>query len=360
MHRAATLLTLGISLALAPLACAFLPTDVEDEPPSDTDDVQTQDPINTASTSLRSGECPSESPQRGLQIPSGHRATTLEQWDGLPYLQALANRSQQPLGGRTRGLLVSITYFNGDDCRKRDARVEYTFSNAAGTHHALYFPSTGAGYNFLRDWIVPLPEGGSTQYDAAMFGPSDGLPCLHACAHFVELEVNDGRGGVGLHFVATAVEVIDDQRDIDPARVLDELRERFAETVDEQHGDLRRLYADGQREAPKLRLGDRVDEPPQLWPSWSEPDATLEVLAFSRGRAVGSQKVGSETIPPSDCPPGAPCAYREVGTFDLFDELTITHELAATYRVDARGTLVEERIYAPRVQISQGQTRRRR
>ncbi len=355
------LLTVAISLWLAPLGCLFLPAEV-DEPPSETGDGEMENPIDPASTKLRTAECPSETPQRGLEIPSGHRATTLEQWDGLPTLQALANRSQQPLGGRARGLLVSITYFNGDDCRKpsRDARVEYTFSNAAGTHHALYFPSTGAGYNLLRDWLVPLPDGGTAHYDAAMFGPSHGLPCLRACAHFVELEVNDGRGGVGLHFVATAVEVIDDQRDIDATRVLDELRERFAKTVDQHNGELRRLYAAGQREAPKLRLGDRVDEPLYLWPSWSEQDATLEVLAFTRGRAVGSNKVGSETVPPADCPPGAPCAYREVGTFDLFDELTITHELAATYRVDARGTLIEERIYAPRVQTSQGQTRRRR
>jgi hypothetical protein len=165
---------------------------------------------------------------------------------------------------------------------------------------------------------------------------------------------------MGLHFVATAVEVIDDQHGIDSARVLDELRERFAATVDQQHGELRRLYAAGQEHAPKLRLGQRVDEPLQLWPSWSEQDATLEVLASARGRAVASRKAGTETVPPSDCPPGAPCAYREVGTFDLYDELTITHELAASYRVDDRGALIEERIYAPRVQTSPGQSRRRR
>jgi hypothetical protein len=358
--RRAVMLTVGVSLAS--LACKRAASQV-DAPPSDTGDVQTRNnPIDPASAPLRVGACPSQSTGRGLQIPSGHRAATIEQWDGLPSLQALANRSQPPLGGRARGLLASIAYFNGEDCRKpsSDARVEYVFSSSAGSNYALYFPSTGAGFNFLNNWSVPLPDGGNAQYDAAMFGPSGGLPCLDACAHFVELEVNDGRGGIGLHFVATAVEVVDEQHGIDGARVLDELRERFAETVDQRRGELRRLYAAAQDEAPKLRLGQRVDEPLQLWPSWSEQDATLEVLASARGRAVGSQKIGSETVPPSDCPPGAPCAYRDVGTFDLYDELTITHELAAIYRVDDRGTLIDERIYAPRVQTSHGQTRRRR
>jgi hypothetical protein len=358
MRRAAML---TVVLSLESLACKRAAPQV-DAPPIDTGDAQTRDPVDPASTPLRVGECPSQSPERGLQIPNQHRAATIEQWDGLPSLQAQANQAQQPLAGRARGLLASITYFNGEDCRKPspDVRDEYVFSNAGDSHHALYFPSTGAGFNFLQNWSVPLPDGGTGRYDAAMFGPSDGLPCLHACAHFVELEVNDGRGGTGLHFVATAVEVLDGQHVIDVARVLDDLRERFAKTVDQQHGELRRLYAAGQREAPKLRLAQRVDEPPQLWPSWSEQDATLEVLASARGRAVGSQKIGSETVPPSDCPPGAPCAYREVGTFDLYDELTITHELEATYRVDDRGTLIEERIYAPRVQTSHGQTRRQR
>jgi hypothetical protein len=354
---------LMVGISLASLACKRAAPQV-DVPPNDTGEMQTHAPVGAASTPLRVGECPASSPGQGLQIPRGHRALTLEQWDGLPSLQALANQSQQPLGGRARGLLASITYFNGEDCHKTSpgARVEYVFSSSANTHHALYFPSTGAGFNFLRNWSVPLPEGGNAQYDAAMFGPGDGLPCLHACAHFVELEVNDGRGGVGLHFVATAVDVVDDQHGMDGARVLDDLRQRFAETVEQRHGELRRLYAAGQREAgaPNLRLGERVDDPPQLWPSWSELDATLHVLASARGQAVGSHKTGSETIPPADCPPGAPCAYREVGTFDLYDELTITHELAATYRVDDRGTLIEERIYAPRIQTSHGQTRRRR
>lgn len=358
--RRAVMLTVGISLAA--LACKRAGPQV-DAAESGTVDAQTKAPIDaTAATPLRVGACPSQSPENGLQIPSGHRAATIEQWDGLPRLQVQANLSQPPLGERARGLLVSVAYYSGEDCRDPSpgARVEYLFSSAAGTQHALYFPSTGAGFNFLRSWSVPLPDGGSGQYDAAMFGPLDGLPCLHACAHFVELEVNDGRGGLGLHFVATAVEVVDDQRGFDAARVLDDLRRRFAGTVGQQHGDLRRLYADGQRAAPNLHIGERVDEPLSLWPSWSEQDATLHVLAFTRGQAVASRKIGSETIPPSDCPPGAPCAYREVGTFDIYDEIAITHELAATYRVDDRGTLIEERLYAPRVQTSVGQTRRRR
>lgn len=45
---------------------------------------------------------------------------------------------------------------------------------------------------------------------------------------------------------------------------------------------------------------------------------------------------------------------RETGTFDLIDELTVT------YRVDDCGTLIDERIDTPRVEISHGQTRQRR
>lgn len=185
-------------------------------------------------------------------------------------------------------------------------------------------------------------------------------PGLHACAHLVELEVNDGRGGVGLHFVATAVEVIDDQYGMDVARVLDELRERFAATVSQHETELQRRHADGQRVAAELQLGARVDEPLQLTPRWSERDSTLELLATTRGHAVGSWLLGSETIAPTQCPPGAPCAHRDTGTFDLLDELTVTHEIAATYRVDDCGTLIDERIYALRVETSHGQTRHRR
>lgn len=341
---------LTVGLSLASLACKRAPAQV---------DATSQAPIATAPTAQHEGACTNTS--RGLQIPREHRAVSIERWDGVGSLMRDTNQGQPALPGRARGLLASVTYFSGADCHARTReRVEYMFSNVANSHYALYFPSTGAGFNFLQGWQVPLPDGSRAFYDAAMFGADDGLPGLHACAHLVELEVNDGRGGVGLHFVATAVEVIDDQYGMDVARVLDELRERFAATVSQHETELQRRYADGQRVAAELQLGARVDEPLQLTPRWSERDSTLELLATARGRAVGSRLLGSETIAPIECPPGAPCAYRETGTFDLIDELTVTHELAATYRVDDCGTLIDERIYTPRVEISHGQTRQRR
>jgi hypothetical protein len=194
-----------------------------------------------------------------------------------------------------------------------------------------------------------------------MFGPDTGEAlCLGACAHLVELEVNDGRGGVGIHFVATQVTVIDDSIAMSIPRVIEDLRARFGANNEQQSRALEREYTKAASGInPAIPIGQREDGPIQLWPTWRVEQGQLDVLIWQTGRASGELLGGLEIIKPTVCPPGAPCAYRESGTFRIVSEALITHEVAAHYRVDGSGTLVEELVYVHEVQATSGAGRRR-
>ena len=238
--------------------------------------------------------------------------------------------------------------------------VGYRFARERGPGYALYFSSRGEGDNFLRDWQVPLPDGGIARYDAAMFGPQTGAHFLRACAHLATVAVNGGRGGRGLHFVATAVTVVDDLAPLAIPDVLADLRARFTAACEAEESALLLSYVEARGQHPQISVPRRVDGPIRVEPTWLVDAAALEILVWREGQAAGERRTGTETVPPANCVYPAPCAYRESGTFDLFETVKIRSEVAARYRVDRDGLLVEETLYAPRVQTSSTNARRRR
>ncbi|MEZ4449779.1 MAG: hypothetical protein R3B09_09875 [Nannocystaceae bacterium] len=323
-------------------------------------------PATTEEAAATSGprECPPPHQGARLRVAGDLVSRTITEWEGVRSLTP--TNAHPDLPARATGVLWSVAYFNGDGAPgcaapASDPRDEYNFSRDLAPSYALYFPSQGEGFNFLREWQVPLPDGGVARLDAAMLGPRSGAGrCLQACAHLVRVEVNGGRGGRGLHFVATDVEVIDASEPLSIPAVVDDLKARF---VDQQRGEereLRRRFADAERTIDRaIKPGERVDGPLRVWMTWLAEAAALEVVITREGRAHGERRTGTETIPPTRCPPGAPCAHRESGTFELVDEATIRSEVAARYRVDRSGALVEETRYAAKVTASSGTERRR-
>lgn len=308
-------------------------------------------------------DCPEPRAGARLRVDPGLRVSRVASWDGVRSLRP-ASGGHANLPGEVTGLLWSVRYANdAGDCRSdaQGERVEYAFSRDHEPGYALYFQSRGEGFNFLRDWQVPLPDGGVARYDAAMLGPRSGAGlCLRACAHLVTLAVNGGRGGGGIHFVATAVKVIDGEVPLAIPDVLEDLRVRFSDARRDEERELRRLYGEARRGLPPaVGLGERVDGPIHVEPTWLVAASALEVLVWREGQATGERRTGAETVPPADCPPGSPCAYRESGTFALFEVATIRSEVAARYVVDRTGALVEETLYAPRIAASSGVDRRR-
>lgn len=305
--------------------------------------------------------CPESHVGTRLSVGPDLRSTRVAAWDGVPGLRSPGVHANLP--GVVTGLLWSVAYAAGaDDCRDvpPSIPVGYRFTHERGPGYAPYFPSRGEGDNFLRDWQVPLPDGGIARYDAAMFGPRTGAHCLRACAHLATLEVNGGRGGRGLHFVATAVTVVDDLAPLVIPNVLADLRARFAASCQAEEPALQRLYDDARGQYPQISAGPRVDGTIRVEPTWIVDAAALEVLVWREGQVVGERRTRTETVPPANCVYPQPCAYRDAGTFDLFETLKIRSEVAARYRVDRNGLLVEETLYAPRVQTSAGDERRRR
>lgn len=307
--------------------------------------------------------CPEPHTGARLRAAPDLRVDHVATWNGIDSLRSAV--PYPDLAGEVTGLLYSLAYANGyGDCRTvgPDVRTEYRFTSGPAPSHALYFPSQGDGYGFIPDWQVPLPDGSIARYDAAMLGPRSGARhCLHACAHLVTLEVNSGRGNRGLHFVATAVKVRDADLPLSFPDVLDDLHARFLAARRAEDSELRRQYDEARRTLPAaVPLGDRKDGPVRVEPTWLPDTATLDVLVWRDGQAAGERRTGSETIPPANCPHGSPCAYRESGTFDLLEQASIRHEVAARYLVDRTGLLLAETHYPPRLTATSGTSRRRR
>lgn len=294
----------------------------------------------------------------------------VETWTGV---DSLYPRWVTPdLPGRAVGLLLSTAWWAAapPNCRDRppEDRVEYRFAHGKTSGYALYFPSDGRGFNFLPAWSVQLPfreieggqgQGGAFRIDAAMYRPDTANPWgLETCAHMVELEVNHGRGGTGIHFIATALRIVDGtERFAGSAQgVLEALSARFAADREGRRAvidaALRQRARDLNPPPPEpLTPALLGDAPPQMVATWDHARSELDVLLFERATGELSAHRGRQTIPPVDCPPGAPCAYRESGTFDLFTVWTITAEAAARYRVDHQARLVRETHFTPRVSV---------
>ena len=242
----------------------------------------------------------------GLELAPDLATSRIAEWQGVRVLQSSLNlpTGTPDLPGRTTGVLWATSMYEGrDDCVARDPndRVEYHFSRGSHSGYALYFPSDGRGFNFLRQWIVPLPDGTTTKYDAAKFRADTANAWgLHACAHLVELDVNDGRGGRGLHFVATGVRVLDGTTAYpwSLARLLQELRDRGRALADEHAIRFTRNERGPWREQVQFGMS----------PTWIDPPGGLDVLVWQTRTRTTEHGGAVETVRPTRCENGTPCA----------------------------------------------------
>jgi hypothetical protein len=260
------------------------------------------------------------------------------------------------LPGRAIGLLASQVgpwgaHAGWDPRLHRDGHSfgdgRYLFSSGASAPWVLYFESKQpVGMNHLKSWEVPLPGGAKGTYDADMLHPGVGKAWgLTAPAHLVEVEVNGGRGAAsGIHFVATAVEVVDRTTEypIDPTLALGKARLRWDELVAAQAGAVREQLALAATGAG-APAGHRQTEQPfdGMTATWLPDQRRLRVL-YVRWVLQWTKVV--TPAPPPSCPPGAPCALDP----DIVDYYGHGVELGLVIEFDAAGAVAVDEPHPPR------------
>lgn len=349
----------GLALIVVALLPACRPAVMPPPPPPPMDPLPQPEPPRPSSTSnidwsASNGPIPPTGP--GLTLSANLETTRVAQWDG-PLTLTPWRTPAPDLPGRAIGMLWAGALYEGRDvCAAYTAndRVEYKFSRGPHPSYALYFPSDGRGFNFIPQWIVPLPDGTTVKYDAAMFRPDTANPWgLHACAHLVELDVNDGRGGRDIHFVATRVRVLDNTTAYpwSLARVLLDLRAR--------HDAHAREYTAALAFTRPERGPWREQVTSGLIPTWTDPPGRLDVLVWRTATRTAELGGKIETVVAYPCADGTPCAYQNPGTFQEFEVLTETIEFAVLFAVDATGALTHETIHAPRRHTADSRVRRK-
>ncbi|MFO0696889.1 MAG: hypothetical protein U0230_25175 [Polyangiales bacterium] len=225
----------------------------------------------------------------------------------------------------------------------------YTFASRGWNPWLLYFPSSGEGQNFLRNWQRPLADGTIGHFDAASFGPTTPNRWgLSRPAHVVEVEVNGGRGGgTDLHFVATEVRVLDRTRELplDPVAALDEAADCFSELVEASQNE---LSAKLERASSGLSVDaswepEREQRLEAIAPSFDPDSRRLRIVHALRIVRTRTKRVTHTIV--SHCPPGAPCMPPRPETrvttrgygVDLVEELEF----------DAEGRRVVVRAHGP-------------
>ena len=293
--------------------------------------------------------------------PPVHGIELLREWRG--YRQLIPGNQHWPVrAGRLRGLLVAsgaqdwgatLNWSGGVGA----GRGEYQFFAEGASAVAIYFASEGEGISFLREWSVPTPAG-SAAFDAAQFLPETPNPWgLSRSAHLVEVELNGGRGGQGIHSVITDAQLLDGSVEY-PIVVEESLllaRARFERWLALQEQARERLVREQRSALPEGFAVKRSRERTMLWPSWYDERGELEVLmAYTRREiAVGPERRSEERpCPPCPCDPRHGCAPCVQCVPDphprlVRDRRSLFLSVAAQYRFDRNGTLLHERRYTP-------------
>ncbi|MEN9578154.1 MAG: hypothetical protein RJA70_1163 [Pseudomonadota bacterium] len=264
-----------------------------------------------------------------------------------------------------------------------DQSSTYRFTADGSSPYVLYFESTGAGFNYLDNWKVPVTDGsGEAQFDAAQFGPDDLARFgVSKPVHLVKLQVNAGRGGSGLHFVATDGEVLDGTQayPFDPTALLVDAAAQaakvfgtsdFSTLLEQARQDALADLSEPAPMAPAMDLAPPAPErliapPPQVpvpspngsafeeplvsvngfWPDWNNKTSTLRVVFVLR-EAAQWVELGEESANNPNCPPGAPCLPprpTRAAKLSLYGM-----ETAVVYEFDPQGALKATEVFAPR------------
>jgi hypothetical protein len=179
----------------------------------------------------------------------------------------------------------------------------------------VYFTPPEGGMHPLKNWSFATPHGKSARHDIAWFGPaSPNKWGLARSAHVVDLEVNDGAGGIGPTFIATRVRKLDTPVE----RLLLALRHRFDGDVATNQRVIDDLAAKAGSGPGGCALGS-LARTVGVWPTWSAKDGTLDAV-FTLQATAPSAKA---------CSPNFALLF------------------AASYRVRPDGTLLRATLYAP-------------
>jgi len=304
-----------------------------------------------------------QAPSEADLVATNVRARVVENWGG--YLSLVPFQTWPELPGRAVGLLMasgqqpwggSINWTRG--LEHDTARIEYRFLFDRSSPYAVYFVSDGRGFNYMRGWSVPTPGGGQSRHQGvAMFRPDTPNDLgLRRLAHLVEVEVNGGSGGKGIHFVITGLRVLDGTRThpLHPDDVLVALRKRFDATLAGYRARTTAILYKARAGLPKdWKIPRRAEAQIAVWPTWVEKDSVLEAVFVARA-GEAAQGPATETMrrcPPCPCTPDgkcAPCARCDPTPIVERPSRQYGWEVAATYRVDRSGRLSGETIYAPR------------
>lgn len=303
------------------------------------------------------------SPDAAALIATDVESHVVKKWGG--FLSLIPFQTWPELGAHAVGLLMasgqqpwggSINWTRG--LEHGTSRVEYRFLFDRSSPYAVYFVSDGRGYNFMRGWSVPTPSGQPARHQGvAMFRPDTPNDYgLGKKAHLVDVEVNGGRGGKGIHFVITKLRVLDGSKayPLQPDGILVGLRNRFDATLASNRGRTKAILAKARASNPKdWKLAGRPDPQIAVWPTWIEKESVLEVVFIARA-SEAAQGPPIETMrqcPKCPCTPDgrcAPCARCDPRPIVEHPSRQYGWEIAAKYRVDRRGRLVSETLYTPR------------
>jgi hypothetical protein len=234
----------------------------------------------------------------------------------------------------------------------------YKFGFDGSSPYAMYFVSDGRGKNFIKNWTVPLGSNatlggapGTAKYDAAVFEPTTPNPWgLSRTAHVVELEVNDKRGGTGIHLVITRARVIDGTPAFLPRAddVLIGLRQRFNVYLAVNEDRIRKnLDAEVSPLQSSYGFGTPFTSAVGVFPTWDTNKKAIDVVFTRITSQSGQGTPKTSEVECTPCPPGAACVRCVKRMLSVIPTAQIAVYTAARYVVDKSGQVIGETHYAP-------------
>lgn len=231
---------------------------------------------------------------------------------------------------------------------------QYRFLTEGDGHFVPYFRSQPTGQPF--NLYVEIPGENRTRVAA----DRDSIPAARKMgftgnAHIVDVEVNDGKGGRGTHFIITSLRVIDGSDEVKWTLEdqLLRLRKRFDDARHTHRASLNKQLAAARRTREANPGGTILRElrPDELLggesliyhPVWHPDTRQLEV--YFAYKKMGGFWIRSNAKPKPYTKQAPPPRERGV---------SYAAGMGAHYVVSAKGKILEERIYPPE---TMGQTR---
>ncbi|MBK9034053.1 MAG: hypothetical protein IPL61_22755 [Myxococcales bacterium] len=287
--------------------------------------------------------------------PGGASSAAVATGQAASFLATVPFQKWPVLGPRTEGLLITYRTSAGPTIGWSGGPVALATTSARALTYwfvapgrwsaqAVYFASRGEGENFLAAWGVPLPDGKTATFDAAMFTPTTPNPWgLSAEAHLVDVDVNAGAGAAaGVHFVITGARVLDGQPGYPvAATALAQGQAAWTQWQDEQRTAIAALLDEQRRTAPGQAFGPETEAiDGGMFPEWVADRRVLR-LGFYQRIARTSSKVETRMVAHS-CPPGAPCLPPQQQQVTFARRYGV--ELALVVEIDARGLVAMSRL----------------